>query len=583
MIIHSLRSDRESFRTVRFRNGANIVLGDRTPTSGKKDTRNGLGKSTILEIINFCLGGSKGDTLNRKEVKGWTFTLDAEHGGRAFSASRNTSENMVEIKGNTAGWPLPATGSGSLVPGTIRVKIDDYNRGMGSMLYGLEPARDALRGPTFRSLVSYRLRRGGGHGGYYSPFQNARVQAAADIRMNNAYMLGLNWEASAQLQDLVDRKKRLREIERDAGNGLLSGLVGSVGDLEAILIRLEERARQEKDAIDRFCVHERYKDLESEASELTDSIHNLVDERFMMGKSLDMYKNSIEEESDATPTQVLGAYKEAGVLFPDSIREHLDRVRAFHAAIVRNRKDYLGSEIEKLEGEISKRDSQIDEMGARRAAVLGILQAHGAIDELVRLQERYGETVAAKTDAANKLANLKKIGEKRASIDSSMSALRRDAETDFEERRDLRKRAILAFNDYTKRLYDAPGKLVIDISEGLYRFNVEIERSGSSGIGNMKIFCYDMMLAGLWAERPASPGFLAHDSDLFEGVDSRQTARALQLAAAESKRRRFQYICTMNTDDVPRDDFDRGFDFDSLVAETLTDKDAGGGLLGIRF
>ena len=164
-----------------------------------------------------------------------------------------------------------------------------------------------------------------------------------------------------------------------------------------------------------------------------------------------------------------------------------------------------------------------------------------------------------------------------------MSALRKDAEIDFDERRSARKRAILAFNDHSNRLYKAPGKLVIDIKNGLYRFDVEIERSNSSGIDRMKIFCYDMMLAGLWSGRPASPGFLVHDSDLFEGVDSRQTAKALQVAEAESREGQFQYICTMNTDDVPADYFDRGFGFDSLVAMTLTDKDADGGLLGIRF
>ena len=583
MIVRALRSDRESFQALRFRDGANVVLADRTPGSSKKDTRNGLGKTTMLEIVRFCLGGNMGETLKRKEVTGWTFTLDAEHGGRAFSISRTTGDTMVEIGGDTGGWPELPAGDGVLAGDGVRIKAADCAQALGRMLYGLEPRGDLRYRPTFGSLIAYRVRMGGSHGGYDRPFKSFRIQSTADVQVNNAYMLGLGWETGARLRELGDRKKDLRSLERAMSGGLLSDMVGSIGDLEAVLIRLEEKARGEKAAIDRFRVHDRYGDLESEANGLTESIHGLVNERFILTRRSDLYKGSLEEESDAAPEEVLGAYKEAGILLPDTIRRRLEEVRAFHAAIVRNRRDFLGSEIEKIDGEVSKMSRQIDELGERRAAIMGTLRTHGAIDELVSMQERHSGTLAEQADAANKLAQLKKIDEEKTEIDARTSALRRDAAIDFNERRDQRKRAILAFNDYSKRLYKAPGKLVIDISEGLYRFDVDIERSGSGGIGNMKIFCYDMMLAGLRAGRPAPPGFLAHDSDLFDGVDSRQTAKALQLAAAESGEGRFQYVCTMNTDDVPRDDFDRGFDFDSMVTATLTDKDAGGSLLGIRF
>jgi uncharacterized protein YydD (DUF2326 family) len=44
-----------------------------------------------------------------------------------------------------------------------------------------------------------------------------------------------------------------------------------------------------------------------------------------------------------------------------------------------------------------------------------------------------------------------------------------------------------------------------------------------------------------------------------------------------------QYICTLNSDMVPRDDFSDGFDFDQHVRLTLTDKAQSGSLLGVRF
>ena len=47
----------------------------------------------------------------------------------------------------------------------------------------------------------------------------------------------------------------------------------------------------------------------------------------------------------------------------------------------------------------------------------------------------------------------------------------------------------------------------------------------------MQIFCFDMMLMKLCAERGIGPGFLIHDSHLFDGVNERQVAKDIQIGA----------------------------------------------------
>ena len=151
------------------------------------------------------------------------------------------------------------------------------------------------------------------------------------------------------------------------------------------------------------------------------------------------------------------------------------------------------------------------------------------------------------------------------------------------QRRSIWQNEINIFNDNTEKLYNVPGNLVIDITNNGYTFKVEIERSGSVGISNMKIFCYDMMLAEVWSNRTASPGFWIHDSLLYDGVDSRQVAAALELAASKSEKLGFQYICTLNSDDVPYAEFTEDFDFKSFIRLTLTDESESSGLLGFRY
>ena len=99
----------------------------------------------------------------------------------------------------------------------------------------------------------------------------------------------------------------------------------------------------------------------------------------------------------------------------------------------------------------------------------------------------------------------------------------------------------------------------------------------------MKVFCYDWVLSKIWSVKEQKPFGLIHDSIIFDGVDERQRALALQLAAQTSEELGFQYICTLNSDMIPHEEFEEGFNIDEFVRITLTDDKPEGGLLGIRY
>lgn len=583
MIIREVRANQRSFRPIRFRSGANIILAERSKESSKKDTRNGLGKSTLLSILSYCLGGSKTGTLTRTQLEGWSFSLDIEHSGRLFSVSRSINEQgAVEVEGDTESWLTVSTATTTL-SGAKRVEVGDYKRMLGQALFGLEPSASQKHQPTFRSLAAYYMRQGGKAGGYYSPFYSNRAQTKSEVQVNNAYLLGLNWKLVKEMTDARSRKKRLKSIEKETSEGILEDAIGSAGDLEAIMVRLEDKSQKEIKIIESFKIHKEYSQLEEEANTLTKFMHDLVNKKSVQAKTVEKYRESIKQEYDESPDSVLTVYEESHILFPDSVRRRLEEARIFHESIVKNRRDFLGSEISRLDSEVSAKGRQIDEMGARRAKIMRILETHGAIEELVAIQAKHKETIERKADISSRLGALKKIEREYTAINAGMVRLYEQVESDFDAHKDKRRDAILAFNKYTEMLYSAPGRLSIGMKEGEYSFDVKIERSDSRGIGNMKIFCYDLALASLWAGRPQSPGFLVHDSEVFDGVDERQVALALQTAASESERLGTQYICAINSDTVPRDEFNGSFDFDSRVAVTLTDKGDDGGLLGIRF
>lgn len=79
------------------------------------------------------------------------------------------------------------------------------------------------------------------------------------------------------------------------------------------------------------------------------------------------------------------------------------------------------------------------------------------------------------------------------------------------------------------------------------------------------------------------PGFLIHDSHLFDGVDGRQVISALKVGAETAGELGFQYIVTMNEDDAFKEKID-GFDlWKHVLSVALTDAKEDGGFFGFRF
>ena len=238
---------------------------------------------------------------------------------------------------------------------------------------------------------------------------------------------------------------------------------------------------------------------------------------------------------------------------------------------------------DRLKQALTQRENEIRNLSERRADLLGILRTHGALDEYTKLQQRNASMISDLKSVTNRLEGLKKFEQGKSALKVDLELLQQQAWVSLDERSKIKEEAIALFNSNSQYLYESPGEPSINVTRNGYAFKVDIQREGSHGISNMKIFCYDLVLAQLWANKEVSPQFLIHDSILFADVDERQTALALELAARESEKRGFQYICTMNSDGVPYEDFSKEFDFRRYVILKLTDKTEAGSLFGMRF
>jgi uncharacterized protein YydD (DUF2326 family) len=175
-------------------------------------------------------------------------------------------------------------------------------------------------------------------------------------------------------------------------------------------------------------------------------------------------------------------------------------------------------------------------------------------------------------------SSARQITAKRAELQEAMA-------TDLDERQAQTREAILLFADYARRLYGPEHEAYLAIQSGTNTLKITpfIDRGDSRGIGNMVIFCLDLTVAVIARRHGRGPDFLVHDSHLFGGVDDRQIAAALTLAAEVAEEEGMQYIVSLNSDDLSKA-VQRGFSVeDRMIDPRLTDASEEGGLFGFRF
>jgi uncharacterized protein YydD (DUF2326 family) len=582
-MIRSITANKPTFKTVHFEPGFNAILADTTSVSTDQDTRNGLGKSSLIDVIHFCLGSdtARDKSLASDQLSDWEFTIELEFKTGIITATRGMENpSVITFEGHTDEWPIKPKEAKDKKSQTL--KVTEWRAVLGFLMFGLHDD-DLLTkyNPSFRSLIPYFMRRG--VDAYSTPFEHFRKQGTWSTQVNNGFLLGLNWKQAAKRELLRDKKGSIDKLRSGLKAGFLSQYLGKVGELEAEQVSLKDQIEDNRLGLETFQVHPQYAKLEQWANDLTKDINRLRNQRVKLARRKSYYQESFEKEDGADNAEVQELYELAGIELPTMVVKRLEDVQKFHASIVSNRESFLSTEIDDLQKQIDTRSVWIDEKSKKRAELMETLKSHGPWEDYQMMTEAQAELVGKLEALSSRIETIKEIQNGTSNHKIEKEHLLQEMRQDYDDRKEIRRRAVSAFNANSQALYNSPGKLVIDVSENGFEFDIDIERSNSSGIGAMKVMCYDLVLAELWANKEAASGVLIHDSLIFDPVDERQRASSIELAASKSKQLGFQYICTLNSDMVPYGKFSKDFTFDNYVRLRLTDDVIEGSLMGIRF
>lgn len=238
-MIHGVTSDLPSFKSLAFGPGLNILLADKSEGATDRQSRNGAGKTSFVELIHFLFGANadRGSIFRSDALAPWSFEARVDVGPATVDVARSGAKpSRIRLKGDPAPWPIQPTLDGKT--GELVFSNDQWRSLLGAVFFGLraeaeDEAKPRFR-PTFRSLFSYFARRQNS-GGLLSPTQHSAKQQPWDQQVSVSYLLGLDADIPQKFQLVRIQEKAMAELRKVAKEGELGRYFDTAANLRTRL------------------------------------------------------------------------------------------------------------------------------------------------------------------------------------------------------------------------------------------------------------------------------------------------------------------------------------------------------------
>ena len=334
MKLRRVWANKETFHEVEFFDGFNVVLADVEEDSGSKDTRNGVGKSTLIEIVHFCLGSRVTADQRLYALRGtdWEFTLELAFHFGTVSVSRSLDDTSRVRLGGAV--PLSLLSGANPFDGPVEVALGEWNAFLGVQAFSLtEETQAEVYKPAFRALMAYFARRG--KSAFVSPFEARKNQLKWQTQVYNSYLLGLDWRIPGEWQNVRDKKRAVDALSSLPDRG--EAAVGNLGELEAQRVALEVRLRRLREQVDTFSVLPEYREVEERVNQVTSLMRERANQVTVDKRAFSMYQERIDREVRSDAADLVTFFGEVQVSLGESVKRTLEEVVAFHEDVTRSR------------------------------------------------------------------------------------------------------------------------------------------------------------------------------------------------------------------------------------------------------
>lgn len=530
-------------RDIEFHKGLNLIV-DETPenTTG---TGNNVGKTTVLRLIDYCLGGDVDGIYRNPEDKHENYALvkDFLTGNNVIVTlilvdDLDTPSEKVVIERNFK------MGRSSL----IRINGKDVTK--KDFVTELESAifpKVKTETPSFRQIIAHNIR-----------IDNLRLEntlKTLTMGKNEEYealylfMFGCPNDSAARktqlAQELDTEKKYKRRMERSRSKNEYKAALSVIeSDIEKLVERKDNLNINENLQLDIDSLNA----LRAQINKVTSRTSLLSLRRELINETVESFdKQNFGEDM----VQLEMIYKQASAYVPKMQRTFKELVD-FHNTMLENKKAFVAQELPSIQEEIESLSVELERLKEKETVMAEKVlksdtyeELEGIIVQLSELSRRKGEfeSYISQIESAEKA--IKEKCEEMKKIDDGLFT------EDFAQRLEAqRDKFNKIFAEVSHEIYDEQYIISYEVytqkGKQLYKFHITDVANFSSGKKQGEISCFDIAYT-VFADQEGIPclHFILNDKkELVHGNQLNKFAEAVD-------KYNVQFVCSMLYDKLP--------------------------------
>ena len=526
MYLKKLSANKESFHDlILSSNGINIILGSRSVEDKKKnDTVNGVGKTLSIKLIDYCLGCRSDAHKELKKLTGWEFCLTFDIDGKEHEILRSVDDEKFLF-------------------------LDSKKKTIGQVKDFLEAecfhCVEDLSNISFRGLISRYLRIP--KEGYLDWKKYKKREEEHISLLLNSFLLGLDVSliiSKIKIKEEINKIENSRKLLKN-DTEIKNAMTGS--DLRISIGNLEKEIRDLEARMEGFQISEGYNEIKADIEKCTRDKNDLINQIAKYENIIKSINKNLELKVDVTAEKVKNLYEEANVIFPENMLKSMQEICDFHEKLLDGRKARLIKDKKQYQSEIRKIKKNLARLDQIINNDMEFIKDKVSTTEYERLQSRLTELKVTLAKMQQYDTVIKQLEIKKANYQADLAKDNIEAIAYINAIEEYKKGLDNQFSQFVDYIYGERKYSGIDIdNKQRFDINVEIQDDGSGGIGNVKIFCMDMLI---WDKgKNNKVQFLYHDGSLFAETDPRQCYRMLKIANDICEKGEKQYIINLNYD-----------------------------------
>jgi len=529
MFIKSLSifdGDENLTRYIEFKNGLNLILSN-TENISQTSSHNNVGKTTLLRIIDFCLG-SKDDKdiytdseFKRKDeelyqyIKNFSFELEFRNNLKVKRDIKN--KNKIYIDG-------------------VEFNSTNGREKLKELLLNIETKK-----PTFRQLIQKFIR---------TDTKSMENTIKAFSHTNNAdyELIYLTLFGFKNILDNLNKKTELLKESKTIENGLKYFKSTPKKALEAEIPIDKKNILELEKQIKNYQFDEFFNIYEDDLNRLTKDIRDNKQKISLLSFKLDNSEKSLKSLQYSIDSQAVKyIYKEVN-RFNQNMQKKFEEVSEFHNTVIKDRSSYYEEQIIKLKKDLLEEKNSLELLRKEEGKYFKNIDGNPSLEDYNSMMNRKSQMLQ---DLQEKESNIKKIEElnkQKEKFKEELESLEKEIEIKSKQYSEYINIFNEYFTDITKKLYNEEWYLYEDFdTKGNRAF--KIDKIGGTGTGKKKaeIVAFDLAYINFINEIGLEfPKFVAHDG--IDQISEHQKETIFELANEIDG----QYILAINIDQIPQ-------------------------------